>query len=389
MARAIFTAGLRTPFGRALKGAYRDVRADDLLVELLRAHFPDTGDSPWRSIVDQVGLDDVIVGCAYPEGEQGFNVARMAALGTGLAAPGMTVNRLCASSLEAVAIAASRIESGWGKVYLTAGLESMSRVPRRGANFSESEQILATAPEAYIGMGDTAEVVARRYPDITRSRQEDLAARSHELAATAYDRGDYDRQIHPFLIDRDEFIRVPVNREKMAGLQPAFAAGGIVTAATSSPLTDGATSGWVLDQQTANSHGISQGLEILDCVVSHVAPEVMGLGPIPAIRELFTRHGLQPDDVAAYEINEAFAVQVLATVDELGLPLERINAWGGAMALGHPLGASGLRLVMTLHDRLLEREQPGALGIAALCVGGGQGMAMLVRGQGSGVRGQV
>jgi len=371
--QAIFTAGLRTPFGRAFKGAYRDTRADDLLVELLRAQ------ADAHSEYVSHGVDDFIVGCAYPEGEQGFNVARMAALGAGLKVPGVTINRLCASSLESVSVAAARVGCGWGQLFLSAGIESMSRIPRRGGGFSESDCIKESSPQAYITMGSTAEEVASHYPHIARSQQEDLAAASHEKAFQAYERGDYQNQIHPFLIDRDEFIRYPANREKMASLEPAFAENGVVTAATSSPLTDGATSGWVMDSETAKSLGVRTGLEILDSTVAHVAPEQMGMGPVPAMQKIFQRNSLTPQDIAAYEINEAFAIQVLASAEQLDLPAERINAWGGAMALGHPLGASGLRLVMTLHDRLAQQDKPSALGIASLCVGGGQGMAMLFR----------
>ena len=373
MKRAIFTAGLRTPFGRAFKGAYQDTRADDLLVELLRTQV---GAHP--EFVSE-GVDDLVVGCAYPEGEQGFNVARMAALGAGLELPGVTVNRLCASSLEAVSMAAARVACGWGHLFLTAGIESMSRIPRRGAGFSESDRIKDSSPHAYILMGNTAEEVARRYPHISREMQEELAAASHEKAFQAYERGDYASQIHPYLVERDEFIRYPANREKMASLAPAFAEDGVVTAATSSPLTDGATSGWVMEIETAKSLGAGSGLEILDSAVAHVAPEIMGLGPVPAIQKVFQHNSLAPLDIAAYEMNEAFAIQVLASAQELRLPAERINAWGGAMAIGHPLGASGLRLVMTLHDRLAQRGEAGALGIASLCVGGGQGMALLFR----------
>lgn len=373
MNKAVFTAGLRTPFGRAFKGAYQGVRADDLLVELLMAQRKQ------HSQLWQADPADLILGCAYPEHEQGYNLGRVAALGAGLHVPGMTVNRLCASSLEAVAIAVAKIQSGWGDLYLTTGLESMSRVPRRGANFSESDKVKSTNPLAYTPNGDTAERVARQFPQITRERQEDFAARSHELADAAYRNNWYRDQLHPYLIERDEFIRVPVDREKMASLRPAFDENGCVTAATSSPLTDGATSGWVLEMGLARELGIRSGLEILDVQVAHVAPEVMGLGPVPATRKIFARNRLSPEDVAAYEINEAFAIQVLASAAELNLPADRINNWGGAMALGHPLGASGLRLLMTLHHRLAQHSSPGALGIATLCVGGGQGLSLLAR----------
>ena len=373
MSKPIFTGGLRTPFGRAFKGAYKDVRADDLLIEVLEAQ------SNRHSQLWEHGPEDLIVGCAYPEHEQGYNLGRMAAIGSGLDVPGVTVNRLCASSMEAVAMAAARIRAGWGSAFLTAGIEAMSRIPRRGANFSESDRIKQTNPLAYTPNGTTAELVADQFPNLTRDRQEDLADRSHTLAFEAHEKGWYADQIHPYLIERDEFIRFPVNREKMASLAPAFKEDGSVTAATSSPLTDGATSGWVIESVLAKRLGVSHGLEIVDAQVGHVAPEVMGLGPVPATKKIFERNNISATDIAAYEINEAFAIQVLASADELAIPLDRVNAWGGAMAIGHPLGASGLRLVMTLHDRLKQNGVVDALGVATLCVGGGQGMSILFR----------
>jgi acetyl-CoA acyltransferase len=324
------------------------------------------------------GIEDVLVGCAYPEGEQGYNVARVASLGVGLAVSGITMNRLCASSLDAMSTAAARIEAGWGQRFLVGGVESMSRVERRGANFSPSDAITTTCPQAYVTMGETAENVAGRYA-ISRERQEEFAARSHELALKAYEAGHYATQIHPYLIERDEFMRYPVDRAKVASLKPAFAEDGIVTAATSSPLTDGATSGWVVERELAASLGVETGLEIMDMASAHVAPEVMGLGPVPATQMLLKRRGLRPEDIHAFEMNEAFAIQTLACIQELGIPLDRVNTWGGALAVGHPLGASGLRLLMTLHDRLAEVGTPGALGLATLCVGGGQGVSVLAR----------
>jgi len=228
-------------------------------------------------------------------------------------------------------------------------------------------------------MGDTAEEVAARYPRVSRAEQEEFAARSHELAHRAYEAGHYADHVLPFAgLARDELVRWPADRAKMAELKPAFREGGIVTAATSSPLTDGATSGWVLSRPLAARLGVKDALLVRDVAWSHVEPEVMGLGPVPAIQAIFRRNGLKARDVAAYEINEAFAVQVLACARELDLPMDRLNAWGGAIAVGHPLGASGLRLMMTLHGRLRLAAKPGALGIAALCIGGGQGMGVLV-----------
>ena len=373
MQRAIFVAGLRTPFARSGKGAYADIRPDDLAIELVAAHrqrYPQLWQQP---------PEDFVIGCAYPEGEQGYNLARMIAIGSNVAAPGTTVNRLCASSLEAAVIAAARIRAGWGRRYWTAGVESMSRIPRRGANFSESEAIQRVNPLAYTPNGETAERVARQYPHLTRQLQEEFAGRSHELAAAAYAAGSYQSQLHPFRIAQDEFIRVPVDRAKMASLTPAFDPAGVVTAATSSPLTDGVTGGFVVAWDEARDLGLPWGLEIVDATVAHVEPERMGLGPIPATRLLLERNSLQADQLAAIEINEAFAIQVLASIHELQLPADRVNTWGGAIAIGHPLGASGLRLLLTLLDRLAHAGVAGALGLATLCVGGGQGMSVLGR----------
>ncbi len=371
--QAFFVAGLRTPFGRAGKGAFRDYRPDDLMVELLSGHrlrFPQI----WKN-----AFNDFVLGCAYPEGEQGYNVARMIALGADLSLPGTTINRLCASSIEAVANAAARVRSDWGNLYLVGGLESMSRVPRRGANFSESDRIKQLCSMAYTPNGETAERVAQQYPQLDRLAQEDFAARSHELADAAYANGSYADQLFPVFIDRDEFIRVPVDRDKMASLPPAFSESGVVTAATSSPLTDGACCGVVCDLATAQQMGVKSALEIIDVTVSHVAPEVMGLGPVPSTTAIFARNNITARDLAAVEINEAFAIQVLASLAELQIPLDIVNNWGGAIALGHPLGASGLRLVMTLHHRLERSGQADALGLVTLCVGGGQGMSLLAR----------
>ena len=289
------------------------------------------------------------------------------------------MNRLCASSLEAVAIAALRVKAGWGDLYLTGGIESMSRIPRGGAGFSPSEKVQQASSEAYIQMGFTAENVAKEFPTVSRAEQEKLAGKSHELADQAWKDGHYQQMIHPYLIEKDQFIRVPVNYEKISSLPPAFKEDGVITAATSSPLTDGATSGWVASEEVLKEHGYQDGLEIEHASWGHVAPEVMGMGPVPAVQNLIKETGISLDEISAFEINEAFAVQVLASGSELGLDMAKVNAWGGAMALGHPLGASGLRLVMTLHGRLRDLGEDGARGIATLCVGGGQGMALLCR----------
>ena len=372
MRKAIFVAPLRTPFGRAFKGYLTDIRPDDLLVNLLKVQ------KQRNPLLFNHEIDDLICGCAYPEGEQGYNVARVAALGAGLNLPGMTVNRLCASSLEAIAIAGSRVCLEQADIVLVAGVESMSRIPRKGGSFSESSLIREESPKAYVNMGDTAEEVAK-VSSVSRLQQEDFAARSHELADIAYAKHYYSEHVlELYSVARDEGIRVPVNRAKMASLSPAFSETGCVTAATSSPLSDGATTGFVVSQTIAENLGLD-GLEIVDCTWGQVAPEIMGLGPVPAVQKLFRRNKLKPHQIDAYEINEAFAVQVLACQQELNLPEEHINTWGGAISIGHPLGASGLRLMMTLLGRLKQLSKPKALGIATLCVGGGQGLAILCR----------
>ena len=363
----VFWGGLRTTFGVAHRGALKETRPDDLLADLMRA----------RQLIP--GVAEIVNGCAYPEGEQGYNIGRVAALGAGLELPGMTVNRLCGSALEAAAIAAAGVISGRADAWLVAGVESMSRVPRRGANFSESTRVREHAPEAYVTMGETAENLARRYPRLSRASQEEFAASSHAAAHAAWQSGFYDSHvIKVHGMTADESIRHPANRDKMASLPPAFRPGGVVTAATSSPMSDGAATGLVTSEKTARDLGARNWLRVIDTVASHVAPEIMGLGPVPAVKKILERHHLSPSDIASVEMNEAFAVQVLACVDELGLDPRTVNTKGGALAIGHPLGASGLRLLMTLHARMEEDATPGNLGIATLCVGGGQGIAMLL-----------
>lgn len=323
--------------------------------------------------------DELILGCAYPEGEQGYNLARMVAVGSGCSIPAMTVNRLCASSLDAAGLAAAKVRAGFTRRVVVGGVESMSRIPRRGGNFSESERVKKGCACAYVPNGETAEKVARQYPSLSRLEQEDFAALSHESADHAYATGKYAGNVLPYLIDRDEFIRVPVNRQKMSSLEPAFEEGGSVTAATSSPLTDGASLGFVVDESTWLDSQQSAALEIVDYTSGHVSPDIMGMGPVPATVQLLDRNHLKVDDIVCWEINEAFAIQVLACLQELGIDSSRVNQWGGALALGHPLGASGLRLLITLLYRLADQHAPGALGIATLCVGGGQGVSVLGR----------
>lgn len=370
--KAYFVGGLRSPFGRAGKGALASVRPDDLMIQLIQAH-----QSRFPALHDQAP-EDFLLGCAYPHGEQGFNLARMVTIGAKLEAPGATITRLCGSSLEAVATAVAKIKGDFAEKILVGGVESLSRVERRGAGFTESELVRSAHAEAYMQMGDTAEQVARRFT-ISRSEQENFAARSHELADQAYTQGFYKHQLWNEYLEKDESIRVPVDLEKMRQLKPAFQAEGTVTAATSSPLSDGACVGMVVAESQLKTLELDHGLQVIDVTVAHVAPEVMGLGPVPAVQKLLSRNNLKMSDIAAVEMNEAFAIQVLACQQELCIPLEKLNTKGGAIAIGHPLGASGLRLLQTLEHRLFEIGNTAAYGIACLCIGGGQGMAALCR----------
>ncbi len=368
----VFWAGMRTPFAVAQRGSFKEIRPDELLVMLMKEHRKKYS----AAYQLHAGPQDFVVGCAYPEGEQGYNIARIAGLGAGLEVPGMTVNRLCGSALEATAIAAAAVSCGRTSAWLVGGIESMSRVPRRGANFSESQTVKVASPHAYVTMGDTAENVAQRFPRISRGAQEEFTAASHAASHRAWDSGFYDDHVIPVLgLNRDESIRFPANLEKMASLPPAFRADGVITAATSSPMSDGAAAGLVTSERFARDNGAQSFLRIIDTVTSHVAPEIMGMGPVDAVKKLFTRNKITAESIAAVEMNEAFAIQTMACIDELKFPPQIVNTMGGALALGHPLGASGLRLLMTLQNRLA--LAPGNLGIATLCIGGGQGIAML------------
>jgi acetyl-CoA acyltransferase len=375
---ALFTDGLRTPFAAAGKGAYKDVRPDDLLTELMQEQknifLKNYGENSLSH------LTDVIVGCAYPEGEQGYNIARVSSLGAAFNVPGATVNRLCGSSLEAVSIATAKINSGWGDLFFVGGIESMSRVPRRGANFSESEKIKSIASQTYIQMGETAELLSQKF-QISRTEQEDYSYASHEKADRGYKNGFFNDQLFRFVCQQDEGVRATLNKEKVRSLPPAFREGGTVTAATSSPLSDGASSGWVMSEGFAKEIGVKDGLMIRDVVVASVRPEEMGMGPVPATQTLLKRNQLSVRDIDAFEMNEAFSVQALACQKKLEINDEKLNVYGGAIAIGHPLGASGLRLMMTLQSRFREigknSSKNSSLGVVTLCVGGGQGVSIL------------
>ena len=377
---AWIVAAVRTPFTRAAKGALANVRSDDLLAGLLRSMLAGLP----ASAVDQ--LDDVIVGCAYPESEQGRNVARAVALGSGLPdrVPAMTLTRLCASSLEATAIACDRVRLGEASLVLVGGMESMSRIPLGGGNPSPNPPWLAARPDIYISMGQTAERVARRF-DISRSAQDEWAVRSHARATTARARGVFAEEIVPVTLAEssppvdareDDSIRPDSTVERLAALKPVFAADGTVTAGNSCPTSDGASALLVASSEAVRLLGLTPLGRYVSYAVAGVDPALMGIGPVAAVPRALERAGLALADMSRIELNEAFASQVVAVIRELGLPEERLNPNGGALALGHPLGASGARLVGTLLRELARAG--GRYGLATLCVGGGMGAAMVV-----------
>ncbi len=371
---------LRTPFTRAGKGALAQERSDDLLAGLFRALLaPLPADAAGR-------VDEVVVGCAYPEGEQGRNVARAIALGAGLpdGVPAMTVTRLCASSLEATAIACQRVRLGDAGLVLVGGMETMSRIPLGGAGASPNPRWLAERPDIYISMGQTAERVARRH-GVSRAEQDAWAARSHALAASARERGVFAGEIEPVEraaapgeppVREDDAIRPGTTLAKLAALKPAFAEDGSVTAGNACPTSDGASALLVASTEAVASFGLRPLGRYVSYAVAGVDPALMGIGPVAAVPPALARAGLGLDDMDRIELNEAFASQVVAVVRELALPDSRVNPNGGALALGHPLGASGARLTGTLLRELV--RSGGRYGLATLCVGGGMGAAMVL-----------
>jgi acetyl-CoA acyltransferase len=374
--KALISAYTRTPFHFARKGALAQVRPDTLAAELIKGLIGRTG-------IDPATLEDVIAGCAYPEGAQGNNIARIASLLAGLPheVGGMTVNRFCGSSMSAVHIAAAQIEAGLGDAYLCLGVESMTMVPQGGLTFSPHPDLYEHS-DAYISMGETAENVAERYA-VSRGDQEQLALESHRKAAAAREAGLLRDEITAITLPdgqavaEDGCIRPATSLEALAALKPAFRATGSVTAGTSSPLTDGAAAVLVTSEAYAERHGLSPLARILSMATAGVDPAFMGLGPIPASRKALARAGLAAADMDVVEINEAFASQALACIRELGLRPDAINLDGGGMAIGHPLGATGARI--TGKAAALLQRQGGRHALATQCIGGGQGIATVLQ----------
>ncbi|MGC2855557.1 thiolase family protein [Novispirillum sp. DQ9] len=371
MKNVVIAGYARSPFHFATKGALTRVRPDEMTAEVIRALIARTG-------VNAQDIEDVIVGCAFPEGEQGLNVARLIGFlaDLPLSAGGVTVNRFCGSSMHAVHIAAGAIQMNAGEAFVCAGVESMTRVPLMGFNPLPSPALHAKMPQAYQSMGETAENVARQY-QIPRAAQEAFAVASHAKAAKARHEGRFEAEIVPIAgVSADGCIRPETTADSLAGLKPAFDARGTVTAGTSSPLTDGAAAVLVCSEDYAERTGLTPLARIRSIAVSGCAPEIMGIGPIEATRKALARAGLSVADLDVIELNEAFSSQALAVIGDLGLPEDRINLDGGALALGHPLGATGARIVGKA-AALLAREG-GRYGLATQCIGGGQGIATIL-----------
>ena len=386
--------GVRTPVGR-LGGGLADVRPDDLAALVV------------RSVVDRAGLegaaiDDVVLGAANQAGEDNRNVARMAALLAGLpdSVPGYTVNRLCASGLQAVASAAQAIRGGDASLVVAGGVESMTRAPwvmeKPGRAWAKPGQVADTSlgwrlvnprmtqldgGDATLSLGECTEKLASLH-SVTREDSDQYAFRSQHLATAAWERGDFDAEVVPVdlgargVLARDETVRPDTDRDVLAGLRPVFGADGVITAGNASPLSDGASAIVVASESAVADHGLRPRARIVGYAVAGVPPSLFGLGPVPAIRRLLETTGVALDEVDAIDINEAFAAQVIACERELGIDRERLNPVGGAIALGHPLGSSGSRILVSLLGHL--ERTGGRYGIASLCVGVGQGVAMLV-----------
>jgi len=375
MTGAVIAGYARSPLTLANKGALTRVRPDDLAAAVVKALVERAG-------IDPGTIEDLIVGCAFPEGEQGLNVARNIVFLAGLpdSVAGTTINRFCGSSMQSIHTAAGAIAMGSGDAFLCAGIESMTRIPMPGFNPMLNPKLVDAGHAAYMGMGETAENLAKKY-DISRDKQDAFAVESHKRAAAAQSAGKFKDEIVPIetkdgTVDQDGCIRPETTMEILADLKPAFDEKGSVTAGTSSPLTDGAAAGLVCSEDYAAEHGLKVMARIKSSAVAGCAPEIMGIGPVNATNKALERAGLKLDDIDVIELNEAFAAQSLAVVHDLKLDLAKTNIDGGAIALGHPLGATGARITGKA-AQIMQREGK-KYALATQCIGGGQGIATVL-----------
>ncbi|KXJ44084.1 MAG: acetyl-CoA acetyltransferase [Cycloclasticus sp. Phe_18] len=375
MKNVVIAAYVRSPQTFAHKGALATVRPDTLASQVIAGLVSKAG-------IDPNTLEDLIMGCAFPEGEQGFNIARLTGLMAGLpqTVAGVTVNRFCGSSMQAIHMAAGAIQMNAGDAFICAGVESMSRVPMGGYNPMPNPELFKTIPAAYMSMGETAENVAKQY-NLSRSQQDDFAILSQQKAAAAQQQGLFKEEIIPIsakatIIDTDGCIRANTKIEDLADLKPAFLSDGTVTAASSSPLTDGASATLVCSEEYAKQNGLRPLARIKSIAVSGCAPETMGLGPIVATKKALERASLTIKDINIVEINEAFASQSIACIQDLNISMNGVNIDGGGIALGHPLGATGARITGKAASLLVRENKQYAL--ATQCIGGGQGIATIL-----------
>jgi acetyl-CoA acyltransferase len=378
-------SGARTPFGRAIKGSFKDTRPDELGAIAIKAALERAPG------IQPAEVEDVVMGCAMPEAEQGMNVARISAIAAGLPVEvsAMTVNRFCSSGVQSVALIADRIAAGAFDVGIGGGLETMSLIPMGGNKPSLHPGLVDKHPEVYTPMGITAENIARRF-EISRQAQDEFALRSHTLALAAQKAGKldaelvavtttvYDAQDRPqqITVSKDEGPRAETTLEALAKLKPAFDPTGSVTAGNSSPLTDGAAALVLASAERAKQLGKAPLGWFRGFAVAGVPPEIMGIGPVPAVKKLLAKTGLKIDQIDLFELNEAFAAQSLYCARELGIDHDKLNVNGGAIALGHPLGVSGARLTLTILHELARRN--ARYGIVTMCIGGGMGAAALI-----------
>ncbi|MDR7386301.1 MAG: thiolase family protein [Armatimonadota bacterium] len=385
MREAVIVTAVRSAVGKAPKGSLKDARPDELASQVIRQALERTPGVAPREV------DDVILGCAMPEGEQGLNVARVAALRAGLpdSVPGVTVNRFCASGLQAIAMAAERILAGWADVVVAGGVESMSLIPMTGWKFAPHPDLVERWPDVYLSMGNTAEIVARRF-EVSREDQDQWSLRSHQRAAAAIREGRFREEIVPVRVRRweedgpvprarelvfevDEGVRFDTSLEALGRLKPAFAKDGTVTAGNSSQTSDGAAACVVMSDRKAAQLGLKPLGLFRSFAVAGVPPEIMGIGPVEAVPKALRLAGVRLQDVDLVELNEAFASQTLAVIRRLELDPERVNPNGGAIALGHPLGCTGAKLTATLLHEM--RRRSARYGVVTMCVGGGMGAA--------------
>ena len=381
---AYIVAGYRSAIAKAKRGGFKNYRTDDLAVDVIK-HL--TTQVPK---LDTTKVDDVIVGCANPEGEQGLQVARqISARALGKEVPGVTINRYCASGLEAISMAVSKVKAGFGHIFIAGGIESMSLIPMTGYKLAPSYKANLDNMNYHVGMGQTAEAVAEKY-NISREASDQFSLESHTKAANAIDKGHFKDEIVPVtveevfvengkkvskshIVDMDEGVRRDTTLEALSKLRPAFKMGGIVTAGNSSQTSDGAAFVLVMSEEMVKQLGVKPIARMVTCTSGGVDPLYMGIGPVEAIPKALDQAGLKISDIEQTELNEAFACQALAVIQEAGLDPSTVNVNGGAIALGHPLGCTGAKLTIQLLNEMKRRDQK--YGMVTACVGGGQGIA--------------